>query len=65
MPTWDPGYELHNLLIRIARRHRLATLAAGIKAAHGAMYYGDIIKEAERMDQELCERDDSKFGSDV
>jgi hypothetical protein len=50
-------YEWRNLVERIARLQRVATLAAGVKAAHPAMYYADVVTQAFLFDSKIDSRD--------
>jgi hypothetical protein len=58
------AFHIMSVVERLARQQRLATLAAGIKAAHPAMYYGDIVTYAQRLDAEIYEMDQRKHQSE-
>jgi len=50
-------FHIMQVVERLARQQRLATLAAGIKAAHPAMYPGDVVYQALTMEESLQELD--------
>jgi hypothetical protein len=54
-------YLIRNLVERLARKQRIATLAAGVKIATCGSVV-DVVEEAVRLDHEIERTDNAHFG---
>lgn len=54
-------FRLIQMTAKLARLQRLATLAAGVKAAHPAMYGGDVVRAAQDLEDQIQQLDAQRY----